>query len=165
MDRLGKLRNMTGIYLLYQGKILLLYRKGSRVVNDAWVASAGGHFEQEELNDAGKCVLRELYEELGITEDMLTGLRLRYIMLRRQKGEIRQNYYFFAELKEAPPEKLSSKEGSLKWFSLDELAGLPMPFSARRMIDHYVREGRFDDCLYGGLGDGERAVFGKLPEC
>ena len=59
-----KLRNMTGIYLSCSGRMLLLYREGGRVVSDQWVASAGGHFEKEELNDPKACVLRELNEEL-----------------------------------------------------------------------------------------------------
>lgn len=33
----GKLRNMTSIYLLKEDKILLLYRIGSRVVNNSYV--------------------------------------------------------------------------------------------------------------------------------
>lgn len=41
----GKLRNMTAVYILCKSKILLLYRQGGRVVNNVWVASAGGHFE------------------------------------------------------------------------------------------------------------------------
>ena len=62
----GKLRNMTSIYLTQGDKILLLYRQGGRVVSDTWVASAGGHFEPYELNDARACVLRELREEIGL---------------------------------------------------------------------------------------------------
>ena len=53
---------MTGIYLSCTGQMLLLYRQGGRVVNDRWVASAGGHFEKDELNDPKACVLRELKE-------------------------------------------------------------------------------------------------------
>ena len=63
MDKIGKLRNMTSVYLICEDKMLLLYRQGSRVVNDMWIGSAGGHFEENELNDAGACVLRELEEE------------------------------------------------------------------------------------------------------
>ena len=48
----GKLRNMTGIYLTCGDQILLLYRQGSRVANNLWVASAGGHLVAFELNDA-----------------------------------------------------------------------------------------------------------------
>ena len=50
------LRNMTGIYLSCGNQLLLLYRQGSRVVNNLWIASAGGHFEPEELNDPERCM-------------------------------------------------------------------------------------------------------------
>lgn len=63
----GTLRNMTSIYISKGNKMLLLYRQGSKVVNDVWVGSAGGHFEEFELNDARACVLRELQEELGLS--------------------------------------------------------------------------------------------------
>lgn len=65
---MGKLRNMASVYISCDDKMLLLYRQGSRVVNDVWIGSAGGHFEPNELNDAKACVLRELEEELSITE-------------------------------------------------------------------------------------------------
>ena len=41
----GKLRNMTSIYLLKDDKVLLLFRKGGKVVSNVWTGSAGGHFE------------------------------------------------------------------------------------------------------------------------
>lgn len=121
----GKLRNMTSIYLLKDDQILLLYRQGGRVVNNLWTGSAGGHFEEYELNDAQACVLRELKEELGVGEEDIEGLSLRYITLRRLKGEIRQNYYFFANLKSAA--ELTSNEGISQWFKMDEILSLEMP--------------------------------------
>ncbi len=87
----GKLRNMTTIYILRNEKVLLLYRQGGRVVNNVWTGSAGGHFEEDELNDAKACVLREMKEELGLMPEDTQNLRLRYITLRSTKGEIRQN--------------------------------------------------------------------------
>ncbi len=63
----GKLRNMTSLYLRQGNRLLLLYRIGSKAVSDSYIASAGGHFEKEELNDAKACVLRELYEGTGLT--------------------------------------------------------------------------------------------------
>ena len=88
----GKLRNMSAIYITYGSKILLLYRQGGRIVNNVWSSSVGGHFEANELNDAKSCVLRELEEEIGITETSLKNLKMRYVTLRRTNGEIRQNY-------------------------------------------------------------------------
>lgn len=104
-------------------------------------------------------MLRELEEELAITEDMLCNLQLRYVTLRRAKGEIRQNYYFFADLKEAFQDELTSNEGMLKWFELEEISELKMPFLAQFMMEHYVKIGRYNDKVYGGIADGEKVVF------
>ena len=157
-------RNMTAIYLRCGEKILLLYRQGSKVANDMWIGAAGGHFEAEELNDPTGCVLRELQEELNITKDMLKNFRLRYVTLRRMKDEVRQNYYFFAELEGGEQLELVSNEGRLQWFELCELSELSMPFSARFMMDHYVETGRFDDKLYGGVSDGTKIEFVEMKE-
>lgn len=159
----GKLRNMTAIYLTKGDRMLLLYRQGSKVVSDVWIGAAGGHFEEYELNNPKACVLRELKEELGITEQQLSGLALRYIVLRGAKDEIRQNYYFFAELKEEVG-KLSSNEGELKWFSFDELMELKMPLSTRCAIEHYLQTGRYDDKVYAGVADGEKVIFTEIIE-
>ena len=158
------LRNMTAIYLLQNGKILLLYRKGSKVSNNKWIGAAGGHFEECEINDATACVLRELREEISVTEDMIENLKMRYITIRRSKGEIRQNYYFFADLRSDIDIKLESNEGTLQWFELEELRDLEMPFSAKYMIVHYIENGRFNDKLYAGVADGEKVIFTELPE-
>lgn len=160
----GILRNMASIYLSKDNKMLLLYRQGSRVVNDVWIGSAGGHFEEFELNDARACVLRELQEELGITEKEIENLRLRYVTLRRSKGEIRQNYYFFADLKEGVSEKFSSNEGVSRWFSLSEVTSLEMPFTSKFVIEHYLDVGHKTDMIYGGIADGEKVVFTEMPE-
>ena len=159
----GTLRNMTAIYLTRGDKVLLLYRQGSKVVSDVWIGAAGGHFEECELNNPRACVLRELREELGITEEMLSGLKLRYIVLRGAKDEIRQNYYFFAELKEGVGE-LSSNEGELRWFSFEELSGITMPLSTRGAIEHYLGEGRYNDKVYAGVADGEKVFFTEIVE-
>lgn len=162
-DNIGKLRNMTSLYLLCDGQILLLYRQGSRVVNDLWVGSAGGHFEESELNDAKACVLRELAEELSLPGSCLRDLELRYITLRRTNGEIRQNYYFFALLPGGTKMMLHSGEGILKWFPLEEAARLKMPYTAKYVMEHYLEKGRYDHLLYGGIAGSPGVVFTELP--
>lgn len=147
----GKLRNMTAIYLFRAEQVLLLFKQNGRVVSNVWTGSAGGHFEEHELNDAKACMLRELKEELGLREDDLKNLSFRYVTLRMTKGEIRQNYYFFADLKEEVSEELVSSEGKLKWFSLDEIGELEMPYTAKFMINHYLTVGRFTDQIYVGV--------------
>ena len=127
----GKLRNMASVYLLHEGRILLLYRQGSSIVSNLWIGSAGGH-------DAKACMIRELSEELSIDEASLDCLSLRYITIRYTDGELRQNYYFFANLRESISQAPKSTEGITKWFSLDSLDDLPMPFTAHHVIKHYL---------------------------
>lgn len=158
----GKLRNMTSLYLVDDSGILCLYRIGSRVANQKYVGSAGGHFEPCELNDARACVLREMQEELGLTESDVEGLRLRYITHRLTGGEIRQNYYFFARLKEERP--LTSTEGTLRRVPYGQIPALEMPVSAKHMILHYVREGRFTDKLYAGITEEQGTHFVEMRE-
>lgn len=158
-----KLRPMTAIYLTRGDKILLLYRIGSRVVGNTYTGSAGGHMEAGEYRDPRACVLRELQEETGLTEDALDGLALRYITMRNKNGEIRQNYYYFAALKDGASVN-DSNEGRLEWHNLNALDGLPMPVTARHVVDHYLAVGRFDDKLYGGVTTADGMVFAVMDE-
>lgn len=158
----GKLRNMTSVYLTGEKGILCLYRIGSRVVSDKYIGSAGGHFEKCELNDARACALRELNEELGLSESDVDGLKLRYITLRQMNGEIRQNYYFFGRLK--VDRDLQSTEGTLRWIRDEEFENLKMPVSAKHMILHYLKEGRNTDLLYAGITEEKGTAFVPLVE-
>ena len=159
----GKLRNMTSIYLRKGQRILLLYRQGGRVVNNVWTGSAGGHFECAELNNAKACVLRELHEELGLLPEDIQDLALRYVTLRKTNGEIRQNYYFFAELKDAVDENRVSSEGICRWFSIDEIGSLEMPFTAKYVMQHYCQTGHHTDCQYVGTTTTDQVIFLELP--
>lgn len=157
-------RNMTSIYLCSNDKILLLYRQGSKVANEMWIGTAGGHFEENELNDATACVLRELNEEIGLQEDTLRNLALRYVTLRQTKGEIRVNYYFFAMLDNGEYLPLTSNEGILKWFSLDEVNDLKMPFTAEYVMKHYVSIGQYNNLIYGGIATDSSVLFSELSD-
>ena len=158
----GKLRNMTSLYIVSDQAVLCLYRIGSRVADRRYIGSAGGHFECHELNDAKACVLREAFEELGIREEDLTDLKLRYMTSRLKDGEIRQNYYFFASLKRDMP--LVSTEGQLRWVPFADTAALRMPISAYHMLQHYVQYGRFTDLLYAGITEADGTSFVPMKE-
>ena len=157
------LRPMTAIYLTRGKKILLLYRIGSRVVGNSYTGSAGGHIEAEEYRDPRACALRELQEETGLTSDALDGLALRYITQRCKDGEIRQNYYYFAELKDGFDVN-DSNEGRLEWHDMNALGDLPMPVTARHVVDHYLTVGRFTDALYGGITTAAGPVFAEMTD-
>ncbi|MBQ2771057.1 MAG: NUDIX domain-containing protein [Clostridia bacterium] len=159
----GKLRNMTGIYLTRGESLLMLYRVGSRVVAPSW-CGIGGHFEKEELNQARDCALRELFEETGLREEDISGLTFRYVTLRLKNGEIRQNYYFFGELKPEARLPESCGEGRLAWVPFEEVLDREMPFTARGVLEHYFKEGRFTTELYAGISTPEGTGFTVLSE-
>ena len=158
----GKLRNMTSVYLTGEKGILCLFRIGSRVANHKYVGSAGGHFEESELNDARACALREMQEELNLTDADVENLKLRYITLRLKDGEIRQNYYFFGKL--SSQKELQSTEGNLQWFSYEDAENIHMPVSAKHMMLHYLKTGRFDEHLYAGITVEGKTEFVVMEE-
>ncbi len=161
---MGKLRPMTALYLVDDNsRILLLYRIGSKIADRSYIGCAGGHFEANEYNDARACVLREMKEEMGLCEEHLSDLRLRYITMRLKNGEIRQNYYFFARA-EHLPELLTSTEGTLAWHDLDQIDDLPMPVSAKHVLLHYRSTGRYDALLRGGMTASGGTEFVTLNE-
>jgi 8-oxo-dGTP diphosphatase len=159
MKHLGKIRSMASVYLRRDSKLLLLYRQGSSIVSNLWIGSAGGHFEEYELADARACVLRELFEELAIKEDALENLSLRYVTIRYADNELRQNYYFFADLLDEQIQTPNSTEGITQWFSFEETGNLPMPFTAKYVVDHYIQTGQYSDTLYGGIANGDGVDF------
>lgn len=160
---LGKLRNMTSLYIIRGDEMLMLYRIGSRVVDPSW-CGIGGHFEEDELNDALRCVLREANEEIGISEDQLENLKHRYVTLRNKNGEIRQNYYFFAELKPGVEINTDCDEGELRWVKTENVLEKNMPFTAWYMMEHYLKIGRYNDILYGGITTKDGVEFVAMED-
>lgn len=143
--------------------MLLLYRIGSKVVAPSW-CGIGGHFENNELNDPRACVLRELEEEIGLTEDDLTDLRLQYITLRLKNGEVRQNYYFFANLKPGTAVSPACTEGILEWAAYHNIMERNMPHTARYVLEHYLTKGKDTRSLYGGIAAEDGVIFTELNE-
>ena len=143
----GKLRNMASIYIKSEGKMLLLDRIGSKAVDRSW-CGVGGHFENEELNDAKAAMLRQMNEEIGLTENDIDNLNLRYISLRIVKGELRINYYFFADLKENTTVNKNCDEGILEWIDFGKVNERKMPVTAQFFIKHYMETGINNDILY-----------------
>jgi 8-oxo-dGTP diphosphatase len=157
------LRNMTSIYIISDNKILLLYRVGSRVVQPSW-CGIGGHFEKDELNNPMACVLRELFEETGITEKDIGTVNFKYVTLRLKNNEIRQNYYFFTELINTEIDISQCDEGTLEWVDMSEVLDREMPFTAKECLKHYLSTGKFDNKLYAGVTTENGVIFNELRE-
>ena len=158
-------RNMTAVFIVYEGKMLLLNRKGSRLadVNGTWVG-IGGHMEPEEIDDPHTAALREVYEEIGLKENDLINMKLRYVTLRLKDDEIRQNHYYFAEIAEGASLPESCTEGTLEWVPIAEVTKRKMPWSAQYMMQHYMDIGRYDEELYAGAAQEQGVIFTKMDK-
>lgn len=101
-------------------------------------------------------------EELGLLPDDIDRMMLRYITLKKTNEEIRQNYYFFAELKENIDDNLCSNEGVSKWFSIKEIDALKMPLTAKFVIQHYSKTGHLTNNIYVGVATNDNVLFCDL---
>lgn len=155
------LRNMAGMYITDGEKMLLLYRIGSRVVQPSW-CNVGGHFEEYELNNPKACVLREVFEETGINESDIANLKLKYVTLRNKNNEIRQNYYFFADLSNKHLKLKDCDEGMLEWVEIGKMLERDMPFTAKEVLKHYLSIGKDDENIYAGVVAEKQVVFTEL---
>jgi 8-oxo-dGTP diphosphatase len=138
---------MTSVFLVRGGQVLLLYRRGSRAIDDSWVG-IGGHLEPGEIDDPTAGALRELEEEIGVRPDQISDLALRYVALRDTGTELRHTYYFTAALGPEASLPVDCAEGELRWFELAmDPADLEMPPTARIAFTHWLRHGRYDEAL------------------
>jgi 8-oxo-dGTP diphosphatase len=137
-------RHLTSMFLVRDGRVLLLYRRGSRAIADSWVG-IGGHFEPHELADPTAAALRELHEEVGVTVEQLADVALRYVAVRDTGTEIRTTYYFTAELAADAQIPAQCVEGDLAWFDLAaDPIELDMPPTAKIAFAHWLATGRHD---------------------
>ncbi len=106
-----------------------------------------------------------LYRQGGrVVSDVWTGSAGGYIAFRKTKGEIRQNYYFFADIKEHVDDNLVSNEGLCKWFPLEETGSLEMPLSAKYIMNHFRETGRRTDKTYICAARADKGDILELPE-
>ena len=111
--------NTTLCYITRGDEVLMLHRvkKQKDINKDKWIG-VGGKFEGTESPD--ECLLREVYEETGLT---LTDWKCRGVItfLTESVGEFMYLFTadgFAGELKECP-------EGDLQWVSREFLDNLP----------------------------------------
>lgn len=77
---------------------------------------------------------------------------------------IHNKNYFFGELNHETGDHIVSTEGISRWFTLSELSALEMPYTAKFVIEHYLRTGRRTKDMYVGVADGKCVSFTQLPE-
>jgi 8-oxo-dGTP diphosphatase len=145
-------RNMASIIIRDGGKFLLLHKQTRYSDRPLWIPGAGGHFERDELNNPEACLWREVAEETGLTPAAFENVKLRYIALRNSGEQIRQNYYFFGDLREGVSRDITNNEGELHWFALGEIQDCAMPLTFQAAMNHYLDVGCHDEVIYVAVG-------------
>ncbi|WP_179431241.1 NUDIX domain-containing protein [Microbacterium pseudoresistens] len=151
---------MASVWIHNDDSILLLLRRGSRVIEDSYVG-IGGHLEPDEFADPRRGAIRELTEEVGLTEDDLVDLHLRYVAMRDTGNELRIVYYFSTRLRDTTPPPTACTEGELHWFEYStSFETLPMPVTARLALMGWLDGGpEFDRIHFISVDrDGATAV-------
>lgn len=131
------LSNGAAAFLRHGDKYLLMKRAANRrVAPNVW-SGVGGHMERDELNDPEATCLREVWEESGITAELIHNLTLRYIIIRRYRDTIRQTYIYFGETDAEAVDK--TDEGKLYWIPESELLNRTYTATFAAMIGHYLK--------------------------
>ena len=130
-----RMRIMTGAYLFYDNKLLMLKRSKEKALASNLWTGIGGHVEANEHNNPEESCLRESFEETGIRRNQIEQLKLRYIVMRRSKDEIRQHYIYFGST--SKPNFTDSNEGTLHWIDQSKVLNLEMPLTVNHMLKHY----------------------------
>lgn len=131
-----RMRLLTAAYLFNSNHVLLLKRSKERqLAADLWTG-IGGHIENDELNEPEAACLREIFEETSICESKIENLKPRYIILRKEKDEIRQHYIYFGNTSQWTI--VDSDEGKLHWVPLVDVTTLEMPLSVKYIFEHFL---------------------------
>lgn len=144
-----KMRIMTGAYLFFDNKLLMLKRSKERTLASNLWTGVGGHLEANEHNSPEESCLREIFEETGIRGDEIEQLELRYILMRRSNNEIRQHYIYFGNTLQK--NFINSDEGILNWIDLSDILSLEMPLTVKHMLKHYINNPNEQSVFLGSV--------------
>ena len=118
------MKNSTLCYIEKDGRYLMLHRvkKENDCNKDKWIG-VGGKFEDGESPE--ECMLREVYEETGLT---LTSYSFRGIVtFVSDRWETEYMHLFTADGFEGEPKKSEDcDEGNLEWVDIDKIPTLPL---------------------------------------
>lgn len=151
------LKNYVAAFLRNNDQYLLMKRADNRKINPGFWSGVGGHIEPHEINNPLAACYREIEEESGISRDKIASLDLLYIITRRSKDEIRQNYIYFGET--AISDVIQTDEGVLFWIPSDELSERKYTVTYAAMLEHYKKRSQNDRAVYVGVAENDN---GKL---
>lgn len=118
--------------------------------------------KQEIYHNPKASMLKRLYEKTGLKESDLENLQLRYITLGQQNGQVKQNYYYFASLKDPHIGPIRYPGGEIRWFEGMKALDLEMSLLDQNVLEHYLFIGKHTKSLYGGIASGDHVTFADM---
>ncbi|WP_274650779.1 NUDIX domain-containing protein [Paenibacillus humicola] len=152
-------RLMATAFLFNGERVLMMRKRGSRLYDAEFWSGLGGHLEPCELGCPMEACLREIEEESGIRAGEMTGLRLRYILLRLKEDEIRQQFVYFGQTEKT--DLRASDEGELFWIDRKDWRSVPVSRIIACMMDYEEKHPDKWEVMVGTMSldqDGRPAV-------
>ena len=148
--------NTTLCYILRDDKVLMLHRikKKNDLNQDKWIG-IGGKFEGDETPD--ECLLREAYEETGLT---LTRWQCRGVVTFLTNGPWEGEFMYLFTADQFEGELKNCDEGQLEWVPRDFISQLPQWEGDRIFLDLLWQDAPF--FLLKLRYDGERLAEAVL---
>lgn len=133
-----KLRLLAAAMLFHGDDLLMMKRSPNRTLSPSKWGIVGGHMEPEELSSPRATVLREIEEETGLLAKNIQELTLRYILIRLNGQEIRQQFIYVGRVTKR--EVTDTEEGELHWIPGSRVLDRDLPFIFRLLLEHYYAQ-------------------------
>lgn len=128
----------TLCYIKKDGKTLMLHRiKKQNDIHEGKWNGLGGHFEQGETPE--ECIIREVYEESGLT---LQSPNLRGVLTFPLFDGVEDEYTFLYTAAEFSGELIDSSEGNLEWVNDSKILDLNL-WEGDKVFLQWLEDGRF----------------------
>ncbi|CDZ80162.1 pyrimidine (deoxy)nucleoside triphosphate pyrophosphohydrolase [Candidatus Rubidus massiliensis] len=127
---------VASCYCFYNQKLLLVKRHPNKPYGNTWGVPAGKIHPQETAKD---CVIREVYEEVGI---IISSVNFQKVgLLHLDIDQLRYNYHmFFYLLPMLPSIHLALEEHlEYRWSTLQEAYTLPLIPGGKECLDYFLQ--------------------------